>query len=56
MEAAEANSITTQEGSLESAGSGRADLGRLIAERASAGDVDLASRQDAESPSSAVAW
>ncbi|RXT42791.1 GIN domain-containing protein [Bradyrhizobium betae] len=39
--------------SLESAGSSRADLGRLIADRASAqihgsGDVDLAPRQDAD--------
>jgi hypothetical protein len=39
--------------SLESAGSGRADLGRLVTERASAqihgsGDVDLAPRQDAD--------
>jgi Putative auto-transporter adhesin, head GIN domain len=39
--------------SLESAGSGRADLGRLITERASArihgsADVDLAPRQDAD--------
>ncbi|UFZ03004.1 DUF2807 domain-containing protein [Bradyrhizobium ontarionense] len=39
--------------SLESAGSGRADLGRLIADRTSAtihgsGDVDLAPRQDAD--------
>ncbi|MCP3469125.1 DUF2807 domain-containing protein [Bradyrhizobium sp. CCGUVB1N3] len=39
--------------SLESAGSGRADLGRLIAERANAqihgsADVDLAPRQDAD--------
>ena len=39
--------------SIESAGSGRADLGRLIAERASAkiygsSDVDLAPRQDAD--------
>jgi hypothetical protein len=42
-----------QEVSLESAGSGHADLGRLIAERASAqiygsGNVDLAPRQDAD--------
>jgi hypothetical protein len=44
---------TAHEVSLESAGSGRADLGRLIAERASAqihgsADVDLAPRQDAD--------
>ena len=42
-----------KEVSLESAGSGRADLGRLITERASAqihgsADVDLAPRQDAD--------
>jgi Putative auto-transporter adhesin, head GIN domain len=44
---------TAREVSLEAAGAGRADLGRLIAERASAriygsGDVDLAPRQDAD--------
>jgi Putative auto-transporter adhesin, head GIN domain len=44
---------TAHEVSLESTGSGRADLGRLIAERASArihgsSDVDLAPRQDAD--------
>ena len=44
---------TAQEVSLESAGSGRADLGKLITERASAQihgstDVDLAPRQDAD--------
>jgi hypothetical protein len=44
---------TAHEVSLESTGSGRADLGRLITERASArvhgsGDVDLAPRQDAD--------
>ena len=44
---------TAHEVSLEAAGSGRADLGRLIAERASAqihgsADVDLAPRQDAD--------
>jgi hypothetical protein len=44
---------TAREVSLEAAGSGRADLGRLIAERASAqihgsANVDLAPRQDAD--------
>ena len=44
---------TAKEVSLESAGSSRADLGRLIVERASvkihgSGDVDLAPRQDAD--------
>jgi hypothetical protein len=44
---------TAHEVALEAAGSGRADLGRLIAERASAqihgsADVDLAPRQDAD--------
>ncbi|WP_240535619.1 DUF2807 domain-containing protein [Bradyrhizobium sp. STM 3809] len=44
---------TVQQVSLESSGSGRADLGRLVTERASAtirgsGDVDLAPRQDAD--------
>ena len=44
---------TAREVSIESAGSGRADLGRLIADRASAriygsADVDLAPRQDAD--------
>jgi hypothetical protein len=44
---------TANEVSLEAAGSGRADLGRLVAERASAkihgsADVDLAPRQDAD--------
>jgi putative autotransporter adhesin-like protein len=44
---------SANEVSLESSGSGRADLGRLIAERASAkihgsADVDLAPRQDAD--------
>lgn len=44
---------TAHQVSLESSGSGRADLGRLVAERASAtingsGDVDLAPRGDAD--------
>ena len=44
---------TAREVSLEAAGSGRADLGRLIAERANAqihgsANVDLAPRQDAD--------
>ncbi|MGY4304250.1 hypothetical protein ACVIJ6_001493 [Bradyrhizobium sp. USDA 4369] len=44
---------TAHELSLESSGSGRADLGRLVTDRASAtvrgsGDVDLAPRQDAD--------
>jgi hypothetical protein len=44
---------TANEVSLEASGSGRADLGRLIVDRASArihgsGDVDLAPRQDAD--------
>ena len=44
---------TAKEVSLESAGSSRADLGRLVTERASAkihgsGNVDLAPRQDAD--------
>jgi putative autotransporter adhesin-like protein len=44
---------TAQEVSLESAGSGRADLGQLIVDRASvqvhgSGNVDLAARQDAD--------
>ncbi|MGY3449743.1 GIN domain-containing protein [Bradyrhizobium sp. USDA 4353] len=44
---------TAQQVSLEASGSGRADLGRLVVERASAtirgsGDVDLAPRQDAD--------
>lgn len=44
---------TAHEVSLDSSGSGRADLGRLVADRASAtvrgsGDVDLAPRQEAD--------
>ncbi|MGJ5202404.1 GIN domain-containing protein [Bradyrhizobium sp. HKCCYLR20261] len=44
---------TAQTISLEAAGSGRADLGRLVADRANvtvrgSGDVDLAPRQDAD--------
>ncbi|MGJ4993461.1 GIN domain-containing protein [Bradyrhizobium sp. HKCCYLS3077] len=44
---------TAQQVSLDASGSGRADLGRLVTERANAtirgsGDVDLAPRQDAD--------